>query len=112
MTKVLIIGAWQVVVLFVNYWERPVSSPRAQKQKVKSCLIKLLNSLQSFNTMAATERHEQEMKQKSAEAAKKATDPLEILRHNCLARGASGIKGLGRLVSFTGLREGGVETRK
>jgi len=59
--------------------------------------------------MAATERHEQEMKQKSAEAAKKATDPLEILRHNCLARGASGIKGLGRLVSFTGLREGGVE---
>lgn len=47
--------------------------------------------------MAATHRHEQELKQKSAEAAKTCKDPVERLRLSCLSRGASGIKGLGRV---------------
>ena len=58
-----------------------------------------LSPVRYFQIMAATERHEQEMKKKSAELARTATDPLEMLRHKCLARGASGIKGIGRQVS-------------
>lgn len=46
--------------------------------------------------MAATHRHEEEMKKKCADSASKTTDPLERLRLKCLARGAAGIKGLGR----------------
>ena len=46
--------------------------------------------------MAATQRHEQDLKQKSARAAETVTDPLELLRLKCLSRGASGIKGIGR----------------
>ena len=48
--------------------------------------------------MADNSREVQEMKRKSAVAAGKATDPVEKLRLLCLARGASGIKGLGRSV--------------
>merc|ERR1712168_772854 len=36
------------------------------------------------------------MSQKANKALKDATDPLERLRLQCLARGSSGIKGLGR----------------
>ncbi|XP_065834596.1 calcyphosin-like protein [Oscarella lobularis] len=46
--------------------------------------------------MAATSRHEYEMKMKCKKAATKTTDPVELLRLKCLERGASGIKGLGR----------------
>ena len=46
--------------------------------------------------MAATERGERELKIKCKKAAREATDPLEQLRLQCLARGASGIKGIGR----------------
>ena len=46
--------------------------------------------------MADTSRQEQELKQKAAAAVGKTTDPIEKLRLKCLARGASGIKGLGR----------------
>ena len=46
--------------------------------------------------MADLSREEQELKQKSAAAAGKATDLVEKLRLLCLARGASGIKGIGR----------------
>lgn len=46
--------------------------------------------------MAATHRHEQDMVRKCESAASKTTDPLEQLRLKCLARGAAGIKGLGR----------------
>ena len=46
--------------------------------------------------MADTARLEEELKEKSAKAAKTANDPIEKLRAQCLARGASGIKGLGR----------------
>lgn len=54
--------------------------------------------------MAATHRHEQELKQKSAEAAKTCKDPVERLRLSCLSRGASGIKGLGRSVLLANLK--------
>ncbi|XP_052274406.1 calcyphosin-like protein isoform X3 [Dreissena polymorpha] len=46
--------------------------------------------------MAATGRTQQELIAKSKEKLKSAQDPLEILRLKCLARGANGIKGLGR----------------
>lgn len=46
--------------------------------------------------MAATERHEEELKQNCAKKIAQATDPVEKLRLKCLARGANGIKGLGR----------------
>ena len=46
--------------------------------------------------MAATDRQNRELVQKMKRQAATATDPLEKLRCQCLARGASGIKGLGR----------------
>ncbi len=46
--------------------------------------------------MAATHRHERELKMKCQKAARENTDPLEQLRLQCLARGASGIKGIAR----------------
>ncbi|XP_074640343.1 calcyphosin-like protein isoform X2 [Tubulanus polymorphus] len=46
--------------------------------------------------MAATERGNRELMQKSAEEAKNAKTPIEKLRCQCLSRGAHGIKGLGR----------------
>ena len=46
--------------------------------------------------MAATHRQEEDMKRKCKEAMAKAKDPIEKLRLSCLARGASGIKGIGR----------------
>lgn len=46
--------------------------------------------------MAATHRTEKEMKAKCDKACKITSDPLELLRLKCLARGASGIKGIGR----------------
>jgi hypothetical protein len=46
--------------------------------------------------MADFSRQEKELKQKSAAAVDKTTDPIEKLRLKCLSRGASGIKGLGR----------------
>ena len=52
--------------------------------------------------MAATQRGERELKKKAeAQLAKGTKDPLERLRLQCLARGASGIKGLGRYVSVS-----------
>ena len=47
--------------------------------------------------MAATKRHEDDLKTKSEQALKKGVgNPVEALRLKCLARGASGIKGIGR----------------
>ena len=46
--------------------------------------------------MAATKRHEEDLKRKSKRQENKTDDPIEMLRLKCLARGASGIKGLGR----------------
>jgi len=47
--------------------------------------------------MASTERHEQDMRQKANRALRAGvTDPVEMLRLQCLKRGAAGIKGLGR----------------
>jgi hypothetical protein len=47
--------------------------------------------------MAATHRHEREMKMKCRKAASSTTSPVELLRLRCLERGSSGIKGLGRV---------------
>ncbi|XP_063681109.1 calcyphosin-like protein isoform X2 [Bolinopsis microptera] len=47
--------------------------------------------------MASTERHEQDMRQKASRALRSGVkDPVEMLRLQCLSRGAAGIKGLGR----------------
>ena len=46
--------------------------------------------------MAATTRGENEMKAKAKKIAATTKDPIEKLRNQCLSRGASGIKGLGR----------------
>jgi len=46
--------------------------------------------------MAATARHEEEMKTKATKALQHATDPVEKLRLQCLQRGVTGIKGFGR----------------
>lgn len=46
--------------------------------------------------MAATDRGNRELIQKCRQQADQATDPVEKLRLKCLARGAGGIKGLGR----------------
>lgn len=50
--------------------------------------------------MAATSRHQAELKKKAELAIKTSDDPVEILRAKCLARGANGIRGLSRLVYF------------
>lgn len=46
--------------------------------------------------MAATDRGNRELKMKAKAQLQTAVDPLERLRLQCLSRGASGIKGLGR----------------
>ena len=46
--------------------------------------------------MAATHRHEKELRDKCEKAINITEDPLELLRLKCLARGVSGIKGIGR----------------
>ncbi|XP_039254914.1 calcyphosin-like protein [Styela clava] len=47
--------------------------------------------------MAGTARHDNEMAKKANHRLQSATDPIERLRLQCLARGSSGIKGLGRI---------------
>lgn len=47
--------------------------------------------------MAGTARHDREMKEKAERAVHTTKDPVEKLRMQCLARGSSGIKGLGRV---------------
>lgn len=46
--------------------------------------------------MAATSRQNRELQQKCKKQLQTVTDPVEKLRLRCLARGANGIKGLGR----------------
>lgn len=50
--------------------------------------------------MALSPRSDAELSRKSGELMKKATDPVEKLRLACLARGAGGIRGLGRSVQL------------
>ena len=47
--------------------------------------------------MAATHRHESELKKKALVEMQKATDPIEKIKWQCLSRGASGIRDLGRV---------------
>jgi hypothetical protein len=49
--------------------------------------------------MACTSRLNNELKQKAEKLKQTAKNPVELLRAHCLARGASGIKGLGRYIS-------------
>lgn len=46
--------------------------------------------------MAGTARHDREMSIQAKKKLTTATDPIERLRLQCLARGSAGIKGLGR----------------
>ncbi|XP_075934405.1 calcyphosine-like b [Anarhichas minor] len=46
--------------------------------------------------MAGTSRHDREMSMKAKRELEECRDPLERLRLQCLSRGSSGIKGLGR----------------
>ena len=46
--------------------------------------------------MAATDRLEADLKEKSSRKINETSDPVEKLRLKCLARGANGIKGLAR----------------
>lgn len=48
--------------------------------------------------MAATARHEEELKRKALKAIQTSQDPIEVLRAKCLARGANGIRGLSRFI--------------
>ncbi|KAI2537217.1 CAPSL isoform 3, partial [Pongo abelii] len=47
--------------------------------------------------MAGTARHDREMAIQAKKKLTTATDPIERLRLQCLARGSAGIKGLGRV---------------
>lgn len=47
----------------------------------------------------ATPRHQEELRRKANKALQTSTDPIEILRAKCLARGASGIQGLSRYLN-------------
>nr|KAF6439960.1 calcyphosine like [Rousettus aegyptiacus] len=47
--------------------------------------------------MAGTARHDREMAIQANRKLTTATDPIERLRLQCLARGSAGIKGLGRV---------------
>ncbi|XP_003504208.1 calcyphosin-like protein [Cricetulus griseus] len=49
------------------------------------------------DAMAGTARHDREMAIQSKKKLSTATDPIERLRLQCLARGSAGIKGLGRV---------------
>jgi hypothetical protein len=46
--------------------------------------------------MAATSRHQNELKRKAEKAYNTTENPIEKLRAACLMRGANGIKGLSR----------------
>ena len=48
--------------------------------------------------MAGTARHDREMAMKAQKSLQSTENPIEKLRLQCLARGSSGIKGLGRYV--------------
>merc|ERR1712080_640447 len=54
------------------------------------------NLQKTFQKMAATSRMQREMIEKSNKKLQTVKDPIEKLRLQCLARGASGIKGLSR----------------
>ncbi|XP_062290340.1 calcyphosine-like b [Scomber scombrus] len=47
--------------------------------------------------MAGTSRHDREMAMKAKQQLSQSADPVERLRLQCLTRGSSGIKGLGRV---------------
>lgn len=53
--------------------------------------------------MAGTARHDREMAIQAKKKLTTATDPIERLRLQCLARGSAGIKGLGRYDSGHGV---------
>ena len=46
--------------------------------------------------MSGTARHDREMAMKAQKQLKSTSNPIEKLRLQCLSRGSSGIKGLGR----------------
>ncbi|XP_057217204.1 calcyphosine-like b isoform X1 [Triplophysa rosa] len=53
-------------------------------------------STSDYIKMAGTARHDREMAINAKKQLAECTDPIERLRLQCLARGSSGIKGLGR----------------
>lgn len=57
--------------------------------------------------MAGTARHDREMALQARRKLATATDPVERLRLQCLARGSAGIKGLGRWAGRRGAGRAG-----
>uniref|UniRef100_A0A671VDX0 Calcyphosine-like b n=1 Tax=Sparus aurata TaxID=8175 RepID=A0A671VDX0_SPAAU len=63
------------------------------------CLLSSVNNhhlLLLASVMAGTSRHDKEMAMDAKRRLSECSDPVERLRLQCLARGSSGIKGLGR----------------
>lgn len=54
------------------------------------------SEIRQFKNMAATYRHQNELKKKAEKAYNATEIPIEKLRAACLMRGASGIRGLSR----------------
>lgn len=65
-------------------------------QKLADEARALLMCCEFSSQMAGTARHDREMAVQAKKKLTTATDPIERLRLQCLARGSAGIKGLGR----------------
>ncbi|KAJ8287090.1 hypothetical protein GJAV_G00047540 [Gymnothorax javanicus] len=73
-----------------------VEPPSRSRGTFGSCSLASLLLLAKPQTMAGTARHDREMAVNAKQKLGTCSDPLERLRLQCLARGSSGIKGLGR----------------
>lgn len=88
-------------IKFTSYYLFSLSQNCSHLQKCLIIIYKyhcscLIAHRCSSEVMACTQRGNRELKKKAEAQLQSTKDPLERLRLQCLARGASGIKGLGR----------------